>query len=216
MFQNSKQFSLKSAGVSFGLLIVVGVISSAVYEHVVAPSFGLIPDAPIFLYNFLATSVSLLFLVGLVFVALKMLTEGCKHLTKRELRAVLISNIWSWRASKWDVLWIITLAYLATLMFLMLTVMHVVPREKVVGVLSLQEVQTIAAVVITPLMLTMSILALRYVVEFCGEFRRWLKAENDKNKVKTASVMGFFLIAYVVVVVGDLAGWDHMLWFNAA
>ena len=216
MLQNKGLFSLKSGAKSLGMLVVAGVISRAAYEHVVSPSFDLLPYAPIFLYNFLATSLSLLFLVGLVLVASKGLAEGWIQLTKSELRAVLIKNILSWRASKWDVLWIIAISYLVTLMFFTITVMQVVPREKVVGVLSLQEAQTIALVVITPFLIIMSILALRYVVELCRDIRRWLKAENDKNKVKTALVMGFVLIAYGVVIIGDFAGWDHLLWFNEA
>lgn len=208
--------SKKSAGFSFLLVMCVSVMGNAVYDHLVSPAFSLLPYAPVVAYNLLVTSIILIFMVGLVVAPVHGLFQGWKHLTKRESRTNLIENIRSWRASKLDWLWIVAAIYMATLIFLMSMLMLVIPKEQIAEVVSPEQAQTIVVVSMMPFVLLMLAWFIGSAIQKYPDMRHQWGIRTYKEKAKEVSVAAFVLLAYGVLVLGNHAGWDHLLWFNVA
>ena len=196
--------------------IVFGLVTIFLYNNVVAPAPKFLPYLPVFLYNFLATAIVLIFLAGLALGFWLLLKEGWRHTTIKEVRDSTIEKICRWPTSKWDILWVLAIAYFLLLMALMLIITQVIPRERLVGVVSPEEAQNIAVYLIVPLLLIVLPLFLRGMVNMFRDTRRRLKSGTQREKVILSVSTAFALIAYGAVVIGDFAGWDHLLWFNVA
>ena len=203
-----KLLALASSHISFGLVTIF------LYNNVVAPSPKFLPHLPVFLYNFLATAITLLFLAGLVLGIWQLLKEGCKHIVVKELRAYSIEKIRSWPNSKWDIVWTLAIAYLLFIAVLTLTVTQVIPIGRVAGVISPEEAANIAVFMLMPLMLFIVPLLLRAMMEMFKDTKQRWRSGARRERITLAASMTFVLVGYGVVLLGDYAGWDHLLWFN--
>lgn len=201
---------------SSGNRILYGLVVIALYEYVISPSKQFLPMVPVFLYNFLATAMVLIFLAGLAIGIWLLLKEGWRHITIKEVRKNTIEKICDWPNSKWDILWSLAVAYLLLLLALMLIVTQVIPRERLVGVVSPEEARNIAVYLIVPLLLVVLPLFVRGMANMFRDMKQRLVSGGLREKVTLSVSTSFALIAYGAVVIGDFAGWGHLLWFNAA
>lgn len=208
--------TLKSGIIYFLLTVLGGLVSIALYDHVLGPSTHLLPYIPVFAYNSLATSLSLLFLVGLVLGIWHFIKECSKRIAVKELRAQSIEQIRSWPTSKWDVVWALAIAYFLFFMVLMITMIQVVPKERLVGVISPEEAASIAVYLLMLLLVLLLPLMVRALVQdFKDELQKWRSGTRRDKAILVASAT-FAIVTCGVVWTGEYAGWDHLLWFNVA
>ena len=199
-----------------GSHICFGLVTILLYEHVVTPAYQFLPHIPVFLYNFLATAISLLFLAGILVAAWQILKESFRHIVFKELRSCVAERIRSWPNSKWDIVWSFLFAYFFLIATLTLVVTQLIPKERLVGVFSPEEAQSIAVFMLIPLMLLIIPLAAREMFGMYKDTKRQWKSGSQRERVALAASTMFVAVAYGVVLLGDYAGWDHLLWFNAA
>ena len=214
LMDQKNQPGVKRTLLQYGKPVLASIVGSAMYHNFITPAIPYLPKLPFILYSVFMTAFTFLFLIGIVAVIWGLLTTGWKHLTSADVRNDLRGNIRTWPTSKWDLLPAIATTYFLATMLPMMTVLLVIPQGRLVGVVSQEEFATIFLVVFTPMMLIFGALVLRWgFAEYRETKRRWVTGTR-RERIVIASAAAFVLAAWGFMVIGELTGWDDLLWIN--
>ena len=207
-------YKTKSFFDSSGNQICSGLIAILLYEYVFAPIKQHLPILPIFLYNFLVTALVLLFLLGLVIGTWKMLVGIRDYLVSRELRNELREKLRRWPASKWDLMGVMAVTWFLAVVTTVIALINIIPRDQMVGAMAPETVVIFIFGLLSPSLILGLLFLFRDTYKTCKDVRRQWVAGITKERLTLGATMSFFIVAYVVIASGNLAGWDHLLWFN--
>ena len=212
--ESKDQSKMKQRLLHFGQPFLASLVGRAMYDNFITPAIPFLPKVPFILYNIFMTAFTVLFLLGLVAAIWGLFATGWKHLMKRELRDDVREKIRKWPTSKWDLLPVIGTTYLVATMLPMVTAMLMLPRGRLIGVVSEEELANIFLVAFTPMMLIFAAMMLRWGFEAYPDMKqRWVTGTR-RERYTYAGVAAFVLGVWVLMVAGELAGWDDMLWMN--
>ena len=207
-----KQPGMKRRLLSFGQPVLVSIIGSAMYDNFITPAIPYLPKAPFILYSIFMTAFTILFLLGLVAAIWGSFATGWKHLTRKELRHDLRENIRRWPTSKWDLLPVIGTTYVIATMLPMVTLLLVLPKWRLVGVVSPEELANVFLVVFTPMMLIFVAMMFRLGFEAYRDMKQRWASGTRIERFTYAGVAAFLLVTWGFMIGGELAGWDELLW----
>ena len=210
----TKKSDMKQRLLHFGQPFLASLVGSAMYDNFITPSIPFLPKVPFILYNIFMTAFTVLFLLGLVAAIWGLFATGWKHLTIRELRDDLREKVRKWPTSKWDLLPVIGTTYFVAAMLPMVTAMLMFPRGRLIGVVSGEELANIFLVAFTPMMLIFAAMMLRWGFEAYPDMKQRLVTGTRRERYTYAGLAAFVLGVWVLMVAGELAGWDDMLWMN--
>ncbi len=185
------------------------------YDNFITPAIPYLPKVPFILYSIFITAFTVLFLLGLVVAIWGLFAAGWKHLTRRELRDDLRENIRRWPTSKWDLLPVIGTTYVVATMLTMVTALLVLPQGRLVGVVTPEELANIFLVVFTPMILIFAAMMLRWGFEAYQDMKQRWASGTHVERYTYVGAAAFGLVVWVFMVVGELSGWDELLWVNS-
>ena len=213
--EQKKNSGVKRRLLQFGQPVLVSIIGSAMYDNLITPAIPFLPKVPFILYSIFMTAFTVLFMLGLVVAVWGLFAAGWKHLTRRELRADLRENIRRWPTSKWDLLPVIGTTYVVAMTLSIVTALLVLPQGRLVGVVSPEELATIFLVVFTPMVLIFAVMMLRWGFEAYQDMKQRWASGTRVERYPYVGATAFALVVWVFMVVGDLAGWDELLWMSS-
>ena len=213
--EQKKNSGMKRRLLQFGQPVLVSIIGSAMYDNLITPAIPFLPKVPFILYSIFMTAFTVLFMLGLLVAAWGLLAAGWKHLTRRELRADLRENIRRWPTSKWDLLPVIGTTYVVAMTLSMVAALLVLPQGRLVGVVSPEELATIFLVVFTPMILIFAVMMLRWGFEAYQDMKQRWASGTRVERYTYVGATAFALVVWAFMVVGELAGWDELLWMSS-
>ena len=199
----------------FGLPVIYAILGNVLYYHMVLPAIPFLPMVGFVLYSVFMTVFAILFLLGLVVTVWGSLAGGWKNLARKDLRYELREKIRSWPSSKWDLLPVIATTYLIATVVPLVTIMLMLPPARLAGAVSQEEFLAIFLVVVIPILLIFLAMLTRWAFEAYGEMKQRWTFGTRRERAKIAFGISFGLVAWVILVFGDLAGWNDVLWFNS-
>ncbi len=205
---------MKTMLLYFGLPVIGTIVGNRLDNHLVEPAIPFAPLLPFVIYSIFATVFAILFLLGLLIAIGQLFRGSWKHLVRKDLRSELLRKIRRWPTGKWDLLPVIATTYFVATMLPMVAAMIVLPRGRLAGTISQEEFASLFAIVFTPMMVIFLVMLGRWAVEAYRDMKqRWLDGTR-RERITLAAVMTFLVLAWVFMIVGELAGWDDLLWSN--
>ena len=199
----------------YGLFIIFTIAANRLDDHLITPALPLLPGAPFILYSIVVYAVSILLLLGLVLALWAVCRWGWSNLTEENMRRDTWARIRAWPASKWDLFLALAMAYVAGIMVLMIATMVVLPRGRIAGTMSPEEFLNIFWVSFAPFLIVTLIFVGRSIFDTYKDLkRRWAIGTSKQKAILAAGVIAFMAIL-VLLVSGDIAGWDEMLFANS-
>lgn len=199
----------------FGQPVLASILGSAMYDNFITPVIPFLPKVPFILYSIFMTAFTGLFILGLIIAIWGLFAAGWKYLKRRELRDDLRENIRRWPSSKWDLLSVIGTTYFVATMLPMIAVLLVLPQGRLAGVVSPEEMANIFLVVFTPMTVIFAAMIVRLGFEAYQDMKQRWTLGTRVERYAYAGVSAFVLVVWVFMVVGDLAGWDELLWMKS-
>lgn len=216
MIKELKGLSLKAKLTAIVVFLLFVVVEDLIGRYVVDPALQHISLVPVVIYNFLATAIVFLFLLAIVLAVWQSCRGGWHLVVKKERRQEIGEKIRQWPNSKWDVVWALAIAYSLLYMVLTVSVILVIPRERIAGVISPEEAARIMLFFLMPfLVLFLPLVARGVVQEFRATKKQW-RSGTQRERIILVALATFVIVGYGAVLIGDYAGWDHLLWFSAA
>ena len=208
--------SEKQSGIrELGIGIVASIIGGAILLYVIVPAVPFLSMATFALYNFIVTLYALLLLIALtvgVWIALK---GAWKRLAHADLRHQSWENFTKWPNSKWDLLTVAAVTYFVAVIMTVIAMKLVLPAERISSKLSPEEFASIFIIVVTPLLLMVVAILGRAMFGIYQAIKQQWASGTRKERIIIAVTVSFFAIVWLVIVIGDMTGWDDALWFNS-
>lgn len=199
----------------FGLPVFGTIVGNRLDNHLVEPAMPFAPLLPFVIYNIFATVFAILFLLGLLIAFGQLLRGSWQYLVRKDLRSELFKKIRSWPTSKWDLLPVVATTYFVATMLPMVAAIILLPRGRLAGTISQEEVASLFAIAFTPMMVIFLVMLGRWAFEaYRGIRQQWLTG-NQRERITIVAVMAFVLLGWSFLMVGELAGWNELTWANS-
>lgn len=201
---------------SFQNQLIAGFVVLFVGNYVLPLGWRLLPHMPVVLYNILATALVVLMITGVAVGSWGALKDLWDLFTSKSRRRELRARIRKWPSSKWDAVAVFTFAWALAVGTALTAFLVMVPIGHLHVVVSAQQAQAIGLLLMGPLILIGFIMIGRSNVLLYKDFRQRFASGTGKQKVVLCSSMSFVFAAVFATAVGELAGWDHLLWFYSS
>lgn len=215
VIQKLKGLSPKAKLTASGVFVLAVVVKNLIERYVMDPALQHISLVSVVLYNFLATAIVFLFLLAMVLAVWQSFRGGWHLVVKKERRHEIGEKIRQWPNSKWDLLPVIGFTYLVATMVPLLAINFTLPSGQLSSAMTLEQSQVISRIVFAPLLLILITLLIRCLHQvYIGTRQQW-KTGTRRDRIAITVSGTFAVVGSGLLVVGDLAGIDHLLWFNA-
>ena len=205
---------MKTMLLYFGLPVIGTIVGNRLDSHLVEPALPFAPLVPFVIYSIFSTVFAILFLLGFLIAVGQLFKGSWQHLVRKDLRSELLRKVRKWPTSKWDLLPVIAITYFVATMLPMIAVIIVLPRGRLAGSISQEEFSSLFAIVFTPMMVIFLVMLGRWAVEAYRYMKQQWLSGTRRERITLATVTAFVLVAWVFMVVGELVGWDDLLWSN--
>ena len=193
---------LKALGISVG-----GAVFS---DLLILPAIRwIIPIAPVAIYNVAATAIALLFAIGFVWMAWTVIRTLWSFLTKRQLWKTLRKEVQQWPKTKTDALLAVEMAWMIALLATTIVFFSSIPQDT--SRLVAREVGPKITLLMLPALIPLSI---QFYVAIYRETKQQWASGTRGTRIGLVTTGVFVVAAYVITLLGDFAGWEHMLWFH--
>ncbi len=190
-------------------LYLAGVVAG---DIVIMPAVRWItPIAPVAIYNVAATMLALLMGIAMVWAIWKLVRTVWSFLTSKQPWKSLWKDIQEWPRNRDDALFAVEMAWLVALFATSVVFFTSVPEETFTSI----------APLVAPIMVLLTLPAL---IPFTIQFGIALYRETKQQWVSGTRGTRIYLLtsaiiaaaAYLIILAGEFAGWEHRLWFSDA
>ena len=200
---------------TFAFGVIAGIVATRIDNHLITPVIPHLPGVPMLVYGVIVYAVAVLVLLGMILAAWLVCRQGWRVLTQEEVRRDSWEKVRQWPTSKWDLALPVTMAYSAGFMVPMITAMLVIPGGRLAGTVAPTEFLVIFWVAIAPLFVALMPFTGRSLLETYRDVKRRWVVGTRKQKTILAIVLIAAVLVLLMLMIGDLVGWDDMLFADS-
>ena len=189
----------------------IGIVVNQLDDRVVDPILDwFIPASPVIIYNVIATAFTLLFGLALVWFSWKLIRGAWRLVSSHYERSNLWNRFQQWSPSKRDVLVVASFTWSTASVITSLAIQSQLPR----GELTTDDLNDLLAISLLLFIIPLVIVLPLAIHDLFVNLKQEWRVATQGRKIMIASSILFVTVAYVLLIVGDYAGWDHLLWFS--